>query len=397
MSNILLNPQFCLIAITNFCLFLVVSTLNFLPVIIVEMGGTKWDVGMVMGSIGITSFGCLPLLAPLIDRYGRKIFILAGILVIGVSNAGFLLFETYSPLMILIRLIQGIAFAGCFNGCATAIVDLVPEENRAQGIGFFGVFGSLAVSVGPYLGELFLAHWGPKIYFLLLVLYGVVGFLTALMIKEPQWKSARHAISGFFPTAFQNGYMAMMAMAVIFGSGFAAMNTFFPLFAKTLGLQAGIFFVCYGFSLILLRLLLGQLADRVNRDRLILGCLIGFGVTLGATSQISSLYQICLLGLLFGVVQGLSYPAMMARMVDRSSPDNRAVVVALFTGSFGVGINLSVLAWGAVADFSGLPFMFLLGSFTMFLSAAIATVMPLFNKEPLLENAAVLPNKHTHT
>ena len=64
-----------------------VSTLNFLPVIIVEMGGTDWDVGLVMGSIGVTSFGLLPLVARLMDRYGRKIFILAGILVIGLSNS----------------------------------------------------------------------------------------------------------------------------------------------------------------------------------------------------------------------------------------------------------------------------------------------------------------------
>ncbi len=222
----------------------------------------------------------------------------------GLSNAGFLLFQSYSPLMILVRLVQGIAFAACFNGCATAIVDLVPAEKRAQGIGYFGVSGSMAVSVGPYLGELFLSHWGVNTYFVLLMLYGVVGFIAALIIKEPERKTSRQAITGFFPTACQNGYMAMMAMAVIFGSGFAAMNTFFPLFAKTLGLQAGIFFVCYGCSLILVRLFLGQVADRVNRDRLILACLIGFGIMLGGTSQITSLYQICLLGLLFGVGTG---------------------------------------------------------------------------------------------
>ena len=38
----------------------------------------------------------------------------------------------------------------------------------------------------------------------------------------------------------------MMITAGIFGSGFAAMNTFFPLYAKNLGLRAGVFFVCYG-------------------------------------------------------------------------------------------------------------------------------------------------------
>jgi MFS family permease len=45
-------------------------------------------------------------------------------------------------------------------------------------------------------------------------------------------------------------------------------------------------------------------------------------------------------------------------------------VVALFTGSFGIGINVSVLAWGWIANLEGLSFMFLMGGLIMFVSAA---------------------------
>jgi MFS family permease len=372
MSNILFNPQFLLIAATNFCLFLVVATWSFLPVVIDEWGGSKLDVGLIMGSIGITSLGILPLLAPLIDRYGRKWFIRGGILLTGLSNAGFLLFSTYSPLLILVRLVQGVAFAACFNGCATAIVDRIPSGNRGQGIGLFGVFGSLAVAVGPMLGEHVLNSFGFRGYFLLLTAFGIAGFVLSLFITEPEGVSKRKPALGFFLTAYKNGYLSMMAMAMVFGSGFAAMNTFFPLYAKSLGLQAGLFFLCYGASLILIRLFLGGLPDRINRDKLIFACLLGFGVMLSCTSQISHLSQTCFLGCLFGLVQGLSYPAMMARMVDRSTDHNRGVVVALFTGSFGVGINASSLAWGSIADANGLPFMFVVGGLLMFVGAAVS-------------------------
>jgi MFS family permease len=163
----------------------------------------------------------------------------------------------------------------------------------------------------------------------------------------------------------------MMTLAAIFGSGFAAMNTFFPLQAKSLHLQAGLFFSSYGASLIFVRLFLGALSDRLDRDKLILGCLLAFGLLLVLTSQITLLSQTVFLGLLFGLCQGLSYPAMMAKMVDKSDDSNRAVIVALFTGSFGVGINVSVLAWGIIGDFKGLVFMFVLGGVAMFISAAI--------------------------
>jgi len=393
MPSLLFNVQFLCIAITNLCLFLIVSTWNFLPVFIVELGGNNMDVGLVMGSLGVTSLGSLPILAPLIDRYGRRMFIIGGILLIGLTNAGFAFFETYSPLMIVVRLIQGVAFAACFNGCATAIVDLIPPENRAQGIGLYGVSGSLAAALGPYMGETLLLRWGWQSYFLLLVGFGMLGFLLALMVREPERKGAGGRMQGFFPTARQNGYLAMMTIAAIFGSGFAAMNNFFPLFAKTLGLRAAIFFLGYGFTLITVRVFLGQLADRVNREKLIIVCLIGFGIMLCSTSQLSTMTQTALLGMLFGVVQGLSYPAMMARMVDRSSDHNRAVVVALFTGSFGVGINVSVLAWGWIANLHGLSFMFLVGGIVMFISAAACLVIFFSPKPAGVGKATVLEHK----
>ena len=371
MSAIVFNLQFLLIAATNLFLFLIVATWCFLPVVIVGLGGDNVDVGLVMGSIGITSLGSLPVLAPLIEKHGRKIFIIGGILVIGLTNAGFLLFHSYSPLMIVVRLIQGVAFSACFNGCATAIVDLLRPEERAQGIGLFGVSGSMAVAVGPFLGEKVLLTWGTEAYFLLLVGFGLLGFITALTVKEANRRSSHERIRGFFPTALQDGHLSMMVMAGIFGSGFAAMNTFFPLYAKNLGFRAGTFFVCYGVCLLLVRIMLGSLADRIDRSKLIFFCLVGFGLLLISTSQIDSLIQSVFLGALFGVVQGLSYPAMMAKMVDRSNAENRAIVVALFTGSFGVGINSSVVAWGLIAKIQGLSFMFMLGGVLMFVTAGI--------------------------
>jgi len=393
MPDLLLNVRFLLLAATNLCLFLVVSTWCFLPIFIVEIGGNTADVGLVMGSLGLTSLGSLPLLAPLMDRRRRKMFIVGGILVLALSNAGFLLFETYSPLMIIIRLVQGAAFAACFNGCATAVIDLVPVQNRAQGIGLYGVSGSLAIAVGPFLGETILLRWGFTAYFILLVGYGLVGVAISLLIREPQRTVTRDRMKGFFPTAYRDGYLAMMTIAAIFGSAFAAMNTFYPLHAKSLGIKAGIFFVGYGFTLIAVRIFLGRLADRMNRDKVVFGCLVGFGITLISTSRIDYHFQTVLLGALFGVVQGLSYPALMARMVDRSNEQNRAVVVALFTGSFGMGINVSVLAWGYLASFNGLSFMFLAGGILMFVVAATSALIFLTQRNHLMARSLLVEGR----
>jgi MFS family permease len=225
---------------------------------------------------------------------------------------------------------------------------------------------------------------------MLLVAFGMVGFLFALMVKDSDRRSTGLALSSFFPTALRPGHRSMMTMAAIFGAGFAAMNTFFPLYATGLGLEAGMFFVGYGCSLIAIRVFLGQVTDRANREKLIIACLAGFGIMLAFTSQIHSVTDTVILGILFGVVQGLSYPTMMARMVDRANEYNRGVVVALFTGSFGIGINVSVLAWGWIANREGLPFMFLTGGVLMFLTAAACALMFFFPKESPLKKAPLV-------
>ena len=92
-------------------------------------------------------------------------------------------------------------------------------------------------------------------------------------------------------------------------------------------------------------------------------------------------------------MQGLSYPAMMARMVDRSNDGNRAVVVALFTGSFGVGINLSVLGWGFIANLQGLSVMFLVGGMMMFAAAAVYAWIFFGVKKQALPQGALLQER----
>ncbi len=350
----------------------------------------------MMASAGITSLGSLPFIAPLIDRYGRKKFMVLGIFFVGVSNLGFIPFHSYSPWMLSIRLFQGLAFAGCFNACSTALVDLLPFHKRVQGIGLYGISGSLAVAIGPYLGETVLIHFGFNAYFILLAAFGILGACLSLTFKElPGAVRSKGSHVKFFPTVLQGKHIAMMALVAVFGSGFAAMNTFFPLFAKTLGMRAGIFFTSYGAILILVRVILGSLVDRMNRDKLILFCLLGFGVLLIATSQIQSILQTVLLGALFGVTQGLSYPAMMARMVDRSTENNRAIVVSLFTGSFGVGINLSVLLWGFIAKLQGLSFMFIFGGSLMLFSALLCVFVFVLNRSATVSTREVVPQKRS--
>lgn len=377
-----LNRQFLVVSGTNFSLFLILATWSFLPIFIVERGGNEADVGLVMGAVGVTSLGAIPILTPMMDRYGRKSFMVWGALTAGLSNLVFLAFSSYSPLMVFVRLLQGIGFAACFNACSTAVVDIVPARWRAQGIGFFAVSSSAGMAVGPLLGEQVMRNWGFDAYFGLLAIFGVIGFLLGGRFHEPAYSVDKKLVSGSFHTAWKGGHLPLMTLAAVFGSGYSAMINFFPLYAKSLHLRAGLFFAANGIALILTRLLLGKIAESTNRKRLILACLVGFGLMLVATPLARNLTHTVYLGLFFGLLQGIAYPSMMAKMVDRAPAHNRAVVVGLFTGSFGAGINISVFFWGLVASREGVPMMYIVAGCITFLATAAAAVLLAANSKP---------------
>jgi MFS family permease len=366
------TPEFALISTVNFCLFLILSSWSLLPLFIVQVGGNRADVGLVMGSIGVTSLGSLPIVAPLLDRFGRKPFMFFGVASAGLSNLGYQCFEVYSPLMIGVRLVQGVGFAACFNACSAAIVDIIPLKRRVQGLGLFGASSSLAVALGPYLAERVILTHGFGGYFFLLAGFGLCGAAVCPFFREsfqapPPFRETR----GFFATALETAYIGKMLLAATFGAGFAAMQTFLPLFAGSVHLRAGPFFVSYGVSLLAVRVLLGERLDRLPRERLTLGCLIGYAGMLAVTPLCDAQAHIVWLGVLFGCLQGISYPTMMATMVDQSLSGNRGVVVGLFTGAFGVGINLSLPLWGAAAERYGLPGLYYLGAGLLFCAAVV--------------------------
>jgi MFS family permease len=371
MSRSFVTSPFILVSSCNFFLFLIVATWSFLPLFIVDVGGDERDVGLVMGALGITSLGALPFVAPLIDRYGRKFFITLGAFIAGVSNLGYLAFDSYTHWFALMRLLQGFAFACCFNACLAAVVDIAPIEKRGQAIGWFGVSGSLAFAIGPFLGEETIMRFGFQAYFMLLCAFGSIGALLGLRIHTARSHTRPKNQRGFFGTAIEGKYPPMMMLALTFGSAFAAMNTFFPLYAAGIGLRAGYFYVAYGITLVIVRLTLARLTDIIHREKIIFVCFVSFTALLAGASGIFHIYHTVILGCVFGMIQALCYPAMMARMVDRSDESNRGVVVSLFTGSMGMGINLSAFGWGYIADIFGLSMMYIVAAAIMATASVI--------------------------
>ncbi|MCP4083993.1 MAG: MFS transporter [Actinomycetia bacterium] len=88
-----------------------------------ELGGTGASVGMAVGSFGVTAALLRPVAGRLGDRYGRRVLVVGGMIVVALSLLGYLVVDSLLAVVAL-RLLFGAGEAFAFVGLATAIQDM---------------------------------------------------------------------------------------------------------------------------------------------------------------------------------------------------------------------------------------------------------------------------------
>src|SRR2546428_11891397 len=70
---------FARVTAANFCFFLTFASFFLLPLHVRALGGTERTIGVVMGTSGLAGLVSLLAVGALLDRFGRRIFLLGGI------------------------------------------------------------------------------------------------------------------------------------------------------------------------------------------------------------------------------------------------------------------------------------------------------------------------------
>src|SRR3989442_8052882 len=70
---------FARVTAANFCFFLTFASFFLLPLHVRALGGTERTIGVVMGTSGLAGLVSVLAVGGLLDRFGRRIFLLGGI------------------------------------------------------------------------------------------------------------------------------------------------------------------------------------------------------------------------------------------------------------------------------------------------------------------------------
>src|SRR5256712_10385780 len=122
---------FARVTAANFCFFLTFTSFFLLPLHVRALGGTERTIGLVMGTSGLAGLVSVLAVGALLDRFGRRIFLLGGIATMSAASGAFLLVGRIGPAIFVLRVVHGLAFAAGFNAASTLAAGVAPQGGRA--------------------------------------------------------------------------------------------------------------------------------------------------------------------------------------------------------------------------------------------------------------------------
>lgn len=147
-----------------------------LPFFAEEFNATPVDVGLLVSVYSLMQFVFAPIWGNLSDRYGRRPILFLTILGSGV---GYLMLGFAGSLFMIYagRILAGIT-GGNLSTAQAYIADVTTRENRAKGMGLFGMAFGLGFILGPAISGV-LSKFGMYVPFLLAA---ALSFLNAILL-----------------------------------------------------------------------------------------------------------------------------------------------------------------------------------------------------------------------
>ncbi len=127
-----------------------------------------------------------PIAGKLGDRYGRRTLMLIGLAAFAVFSVGAGLAPSL-PVLIAMRVLQGLSGALVFPNATGLIRELIPERRRAKAYGLFGSVIGVSAAVGPPIGGGLTSLLGWRwIFFVNVPVTLVAAFLLVRVVRAPR-------------------------------------------------------------------------------------------------------------------------------------------------------------------------------------------------------------------
>lgn len=288
-----------------------------MPSYLAEFGVAGQVLGFLIAGFALAQFLFSPIAGDLSDRYGRKPFIITGLIIYAISQILFGLADAVWVLF-LSRFLSGFGAALIAPPIMAYVADITTYEERGKGMGMLGAAMSLGFMVGPGFGG-FLANVNLTFPFFLAGAISIIAAIVTIFmlpsVKPAPVSTKRENLVKQLARSVKTSYFVLLIIIFTFSFGIAN-------FQSTLSLlldhkfnytptDIAVILTVGGFVGVILQMfVIEKLFKKFGEMKVILYSLLLAAVTMLLVVFVSGFFIVLLVATLFSVATTFIRPAV---------------------------------------------------------------------------------------
>lgn len=369
-SSQLWSKSFISLTFCTFLLFLNLQMLlsSFPAYVKKEFEAGDLQVSLVTSIFALSAIVSRFLAAALMRKISRNVLLYEGLILATVSTAVYIIANSVGDLLYL-RAAYGVGFGVASTILPTLVSQIIPVSRMGEGIGYFGLSTSLAMSIGPMIGLNVMKQSGfftlTMIAAITVVLIIPILLLTrcvppaqkleAASINKGNNGDGNKAVKGKFNTKL----LFPALLNVVLSITYSGLLSFIALFGDFVNLeQVGLFFLFNAITVVIIRPISGRLFDRRGHAAVLIPAGIFVAASMTILSYTHTMLMLIVSALLYGLGFGAIQPTLQAWMLRSSSPEQYGAANSLFYNATDLGVAVGAVILGAISSLTDYAVMY---------------------------------------
>lgn len=366
----------------------------------------EFHVGNVAASVVTSVFALSAIVArfataALMRRFTRMKLLLAGLIIAGITTALYTTVGNFGSFLAL-RVGYGIGFGMASTILPTFVSSIIPIKRMGEGIAYFGLSTSLAMSIGPSIGLNVMdqAGFGPLT---MVGLASIVFIFPVLSLSRSKRTPVEAGAQSSQPKASGQPAKAGVSRHLVFpvilnamlSITYSGLLSFLVLFGKTVHIeQVGLFFLFNAVTIILIRPISGRIFDRRGHRAVLIPAGVLVAISMVMLSNSESMPMLIASALVYGLGFGAIQPTIQAWMIRSSKPEQYGMANSMYYNSTDFGIAIGSILLGVVSSATSYQTMYMYSAGVMALFAILIVLHAVLTirKSSKPEPSSVLPS-----
>jgi len=338
------------------------------PLYITWLGGTPFQVGLVLACFAVTSVVFRPIIGGWADQWSEPGVSFCGLTLL--SLAVLICLIPFAEAAMLANALRGIGWAAMSAAGYSMLALSAPPQRRGEASGYYsGVQASGTILLPAVALWLIAAPFGGfRVVFFVAIALAAIGAAASAVLKRhapPRTQERPAAPMG----PWWREILSVLDREIILASvlsfvshvTFPGLASFLVLYARELAIDnIGWFYVVSGTTSILARPLLGKVSDRIGRGRALLACFILQTIALVMLAFAANLFALIISGALYMLGLAMSSSTTLAIAMEQAKPERRGRAMATFSIALPLSNGVGALICGSLVQVFGFFSMYLL-------------------------------------